>query len=191
MSRTDTDRVRVRDWTTSDTDVAAALELYGTAEVTDWLTPKPAHVADHEAMRAVISAWLEAQPDLTPPAGRWAIEETTTGTVVGELILRQLPPYTHDLELTWQLRTPAWGAGYATDAARALLRWAFTHDIDDVFALVRPDNTRAAATAARIGMTWVGATSKYYDTELDLYRIRLADLEDPTPTLTSTPGNRP
>lgn len=171
-----TERLIVRDWTTSEEDVQAALELYGTPDVTDWLTPEPAEVNDLSAMRAVVHSWVEAQPLFVPPAGRWAVQHRTEGTLVGALVLRLLPPYDHDLELTWQLRPDAWGLGYATESARCLLRWAFTHDIDDIYALVRPDNTRAAATAVRIGMTWVGETTKYYNTELHVYRIRNADL---------------
>ncbi|WP_460959728.1 GNAT family N-acetyltransferase [Parasphingorhabdus pacifica] len=171
-----TERLIVRDWTTNDSDVHAALDLYGTAEVTDWLTPEPATVSGFEAMHAVVHAWTEAQPHVVPPAGRWAVQDRSEGTVVGALVLRLLPPYDHDLELTWQLRPGEWGVGYATESARALLGWAFTHDIDDIYALVRPDNKRAASTAVRIGMTWVGETDKYYDTNLHVYRIRNADL---------------
>lgn len=171
-----TERLIVREWTTSDSDVHAALDLYGTPEVTEWLTPEPVAVSDFEAMRAVVHAWVEDQPHVVPPAGRWAVQDRNENIVVGGLVLRLLPPYDHDLELTWQLRPGKWGAGYATESAHALLGWAFTHDIDDIYALVRPDNTRAAATAERIGMTWVGETSKYYDTDLHVYRIRYADL---------------
>jgi RimJ/RimL family protein N-acetyltransferase len=173
-----TERLVVRDWTTTDSDAHAALTLYGRPEVTGWLTPAIASVADLAAMRAVVHAWTEAQPNLTPPTGRWAIQRRSDDSVVGGLVLRLLPPYDHDLELTWQLRPEAWGHGYATEAARALLRWAFTHDIDEIFALARPDNIRAIATAERIGMEWVGETSKYYDTFLQVYRIRPADLAD-------------
>ncbi|GAA0535890.1 N-acetyltransferase [Saccharopolyspora subtropica] len=176
-----TERLIVRDWTTSDSDVQAALALYGRPEVTEWLTPVVSNVADLAAMRAVVHSWTESQPLLLPPTGRWAMQRRSDNLVVGGLVLRMLPPYDHDLELTWQLRPEAWGHGYATEAATALLHWAFTYDIDEVFALTRPDNTRAIATAERIGMEWVGETDKYYDTTLQVYRIRQGDLpERPT-----------
>lgn len=47
---------------------------------------------------------------------------------------------------------------------------------EEVFAVVRPDNTRGAATAQRIGMEWIGETDKYHDLNLHLYRIRHYDL---------------
>lgn len=172
----ETERLLIRDWTVDDSDVQAALALYGRPEVTEWLTPAVSSVADLAAMRAVVNAWTEAQPNLVPPTGRWAMERREDGVVVGGLVLRQLPPYDHELELTWQLRPESWGYGYATEAARALLRWAFTFDIDEIFALARPDNTRAIATAERIGMEWAGETTKYYDTTLQVYRLRGGDL---------------
>ncbi|MEV0050172.1 GNAT family N-acetyltransferase [Saccharopolyspora shandongensis] len=171
-----TERLIVRDWTTRDADVQAALALYGRPEVTEWLTPVIANVADLAAMRAVVQSWTESQPNLVPPTGRWAMQRRSDDAVIGGLVLRMLPPYDHDLELTWQLRPETWGHGFATEAASALLRWAFTFDIDEVFGLARPDNTRAIATAERIGMEWVGETSKYYGTVLQVYRIRQGDL---------------
>ncbi|MEU5844972.1 GNAT family N-acetyltransferase [Saccharopolyspora shandongensis] len=171
-----TERLIVRDWTTRDADVQAALALYGRPEVTEWLTPVIANVADLAAMRAVVQSWTESQPSLVPPTGRWAMQRRSDDAVIGGLVLRMLPPYDQDLELTWQLRPETWGHGFATEAASALLRWAFTFDIDEVFGLARPDNTRAIATAERIGMEWVGETSKYYGTVLQVYRIRQGDL---------------
>ncbi|RRO20614.1 N-acetyltransferase [Saccharopolyspora rhizosphaerae] len=173
-----TDRLVVRPWTTEDSDVQAALDLYGRPEVTEWLTPVISSVADLAAMRAVVQSWTESQPNLIPPTGRYAMERREDGEVVGGLVLRLLPPYDHDLELTWQLRPAEWGHGYATEAAIALLHWAFTFDIDEIFALARPNNTRAIATAQRIGMEWVGETTKYYDTALQVYRVRQSDLPE-------------
>ncbi|MDI2028131.1 GNAT family N-acetyltransferase [Saccharopolyspora sp. TS4A08] len=173
-----TDRLVVRDWTTEDADVQAALDLYGRPEVTEWLTPVISSVADLAAMRAVVHSWTESQPNLVPPTGRFAMQRREDAQVVGGLVLRTLPPHDHDLELTWQLRPAEWGHGYATEAAIALLHWAFTFDIDEIFALARPDNTRAIATAQRIGMEWVGETAKYYDMTLQVYRVRQGDLPD-------------
>jgi [ribosomal protein S5]-alanine N-acetyltransferase len=76
----------------------------------------------------------------------------------------------------WQLHPQAWGHGYATEAGLALARWAFEQGIEQVIALVRPANTRAAATVRRIGMEWVGETEKYHELRLQQYRLRPGDL---------------
>lgn len=60
-----------------------------------------------------------------------------------------------------------------------MLRWAFTSgSADELYAVARPKNTRAIATAGRLGMEWVGETDKYYDLTLQVYRVRAADLDD-------------
>ncbi|MFF0147404.1 RimJ/RimL family protein N-acetyltransferase [Amycolatopsis sulphurea] len=170
-----TDRLVIREW--SEDDAEAAYPIYGSSEVTHWLTPVMDQVADVAAMRSVLQAWQEAQPNLIPPRGRWAVEQRSDGQVVGGLGIRLLPPYQEDLELSWQLHPDVWGHGYATEAAGALIAWAFDQDdTDELFAVARPANTRANATAKRLGMQWVGETTKYYDLRLQVYRIRHSDL---------------
>ncbi len=171
-----TDRLVIRDWTLDDADAAHA--IYGAEDVTHWLTPAMDRVGDIAAMRSVLHAWQEAQPNLPPPRGRWAVERKDDGTVVGGLGIRLLPPFEEDLELSWQLRPEAWGQGYATEAAHALMSWAFTQDTEELFAVARPSNTPAIATAKRLGMQWVGETDKYYGLHLQVYRIRHTDLLD-------------
>lgn len=171
-----TDRLVVRAWTVDDAEAAHA--IYGAEDVTHWLTPAMDRVGDVAAMKAVLHAWQEAQPNLPPPRGRWAIERKDDGVVVGGLGIHLLPPFEEDLELSWQLRPEAWGQGYAAEAAQALIAWAFTQDTDELFAVARPNNTRAIATAKRLGMQWVGETTKYYDLRLQVYRVRQTDLLD-------------
>lgn len=171
----DTDRLTIRSWTADDAE--AALEIYGEAEVTRWLTPAMEKVDNIATMRSVLQAWEELRASAVPPRGRWAVERKEDGMVVGGLAIRLLPPFEEDLEISWQLRPEAWGHGYATEAGTALIRWAFTQDIDELFAVARPKNTRAVATAKRLGMTWVGETSKYYDLTLQVFRVRPSDLQ--------------
>ena len=113
-----TQRLRIRDWTVDDAE--AALATYGVAEVTEWLTPETDRIGDRPAMRAVLQAWVEAQANLQPPRGRWAIEHLADGAVVGGLAIRLLPPRLVDLEISFQLRPEEWGNGYAAEAAGAL-----------------------------------------------------------------------
>jgi RimJ/RimL family protein N-acetyltransferase len=168
-----TDRLIVRPWTVGDAE--AALAIFGAGEVTRWLTPAMGQVDDLSAMRGVLEAWIADQPNMLPPRGRWAVEEKATGRVIGGLGIRLLPPFDEDLELSWQLRPDAWGHGYASEAARALAGWAFTQEIDELFAVARPNNTRAIGTARRVGMEWVGETTKYYDLQLQVFRLRPSD----------------
>ncbi|WP_194892744.1 GNAT family N-acetyltransferase [Catenulispora pinisilvae] len=168
-----TERLIIRDWTADDAE--AALAVYGSGDVAHWLTPAMDRVGDAAAMRSVLQAWTEAQPNLAAPRGRWAVQRRKDGAVIGGLGIRLLPPYEEDLEISWQLNPQVWGEGYATEAARALIAWAFTQHTDELFAVTRPNNHRAIATTERLGLQWVGETDKYYGLHLQVYRIRAGD----------------
>ncbi|MFE2916580.1 GNAT family N-acetyltransferase [Kitasatospora indigofera] len=169
-----TDRLVIRDWSVDD--AADALAIYGSPDVARWLTPAMERVGDVAAMRSVLQAWQEAQPNLPAPRGRWAVQRRDDGAVVGGLGIRLLPPYEDDLEMSWQVSPEAWGQGYATEGGRALIAWAFTQDAEELFAVARPNNVRAIAMTRRLGMEWVGETTKYYGLSLQVYRIRPSDL---------------
>ena len=170
-----TDRLILRDWSVDDAD--AALEIFGSGDVAHWLTPAMDSVPDVDAMREMLRGWLEEKDDLLTPRGRWAVQRREDGAVIGGLSITTLPPG-EDLQISWQLNPAEWGKGYAAEASHALLSWAFTQDTDELFAVARPNNKRAIATAKRLGLEWVGETSKYYGLNLQVYRIRPADLRD-------------
>lgn len=172
-----TDRLLIRTWTEADAD--DALAIYGSADVAHWLSPAMEQVRDTTTMRAILQAWIEAQRNLIVPSGHWAVVRREDGKVIGGLMIRLLPPYDVDLEISWQLSPDTWGHGYATEASRALMRWAFDEGkIDELFAVARPHNARAIATAGRLGMEWVGETDKYYDLNLQVYRVRATELKE-------------
>jgi RimJ/RimL family protein N-acetyltransferase len=93
-----------------------------------------------------------------------------------------LPPGDEDVEIGWQLTPAAWDHGYATETTFALASWAFDQGVDELFAVVRPENTQAAATVRQNGMHWVGETAKYFGLELQVFRLRRADLDRAAPT---------
>ncbi|MFB4319258.1 GNAT family N-acetyltransferase [Actinomadura sp. 21ATH] len=167
------ERLLLRPWTARD--AAGAIDVYGTAEVARWLSPAMDRVPDLAAMRRVLEGWIAEDSALVVPGGRWAVESRETGGVVGGATLLPLSP-DEAYEMGWQLRPGAWGRGYATEAGLAVARWAFEQGLEEVIALVRPANRRAAATVGRIGMEWVGETDKYHRLRLQEYRLRPGDL---------------
>jgi RimJ/RimL family protein N-acetyltransferase len=169
-----TQRLTLRPWRVDDAE--AALHVYGEANVARWLSPAMDSVPDVDAMRLVLQQWIAEAERLPDPSGRWAIDLRDGGGLVGGAVLLPLPPGGDDLEMGWQLRPDAWGNGYAVEAGLAIARWAFAEGSEEVFAVARPANTRAQATARRIGMDWVGETEKYYDLRLQVFRLRPADL---------------
>lgn len=165
-----TERVALRHWT--EDDAAEAFAVYGSPEVSRWLTPAMEQVDDEAAMKVVLRGWAQEQDGLMPPLGRWALTLGETGQVIGGLALRPMPPYDEDIEIAWQLAPAFWGHGYASEAARELARWAFSQGAEELYAVVRPANERAAAMARRVGMEWTGETDKYYNLLLQIYRLR-------------------
>jgi len=112
------------------------------------------------AMRMLVRQWIVEDLRAEPPTGRWCLQRREDAAVLGEATLLPLPPGGHDLELGWHLHPSNWQQGYAIEATYALAQRAFLHDIDELFAVVRPDNTRAASAIRRNGMEWVGETDK-------------------------------
>lgn len=168
-----TERLVLRGWTADDAE--AALGVYGDREVARWLAPEMDTVADQAAMSLVLDRWAAQNAQMMTPAGRWAVELRGDGQVIGGASLLPLPP-DDEFEIGWQLHRQAWGHGYATEAGLALARWAFGQGIEQVIALVRPANTRAAATVRRIGMEWVGETEKYHRLRLQQFRLSPGEL---------------
>lgn len=175
-----TERLTLRAWRLEDAQ--AALEIYGHPEVARWLSPVMDRVQDLAAMRLLLQQWIAEDVRLVAPSGRWAIERTGDHRVVGGAILLPLPPGDEDLEIGWQLTPSVWGKGYASETTFALASWAFGQGVGEIFAVVRPENTRAAATVRRHGMHWVGETSKYFGLDLQVFRLRAADLDRAAPT---------
>jgi RimJ/RimL family protein N-acetyltransferase len=174
-----TERLVLRPWRLDDAE--AALGIYGAPDVARWLSPALDSLPDIEAMRRLLERWSADDEGLLPPAGRWAIELRDEQRVIGGVTLLPLPPGRVDLEIGWELHPDAWGNGYATEAGRAVAGWAFAEGSDELMAVARPANTRAIATAKRLGMEWVGETEKYYDLRLQVFRLRAGDFRHSEP----------
>ncbi|MGA0599745.1 GNAT family N-acetyltransferase [Caulobacter sp. KR2-114] len=85
---------------------------------------------------------------------RWAIEDRQGG-FLGYAGVMWRDDATHPLgphfEIGWRLARPAWGRGYASEAARAALDHALAlPQVRIVFSYTAPDNGRSQAVMARL-----------------------------------------
>jgi RimJ/RimL family protein N-acetyltransferase len=88
--------------------------------------------------------------------GMWALEEKATGTLVGRAGFLN-PEGWPGFELGWTLGRPYWGRGFATEAARRALAFAFEElGRDRVMSLIRPANMPSMRVADRLGETRTG-----------------------------------
>jgi RimJ/RimL family protein N-acetyltransferase len=83
--------------------------------------------------------------------GEWTVIERHTGEVIGRVGL-SYPDGWPGVELGWVIRKNRWGQGYATEAARAALQWAWDHtDIEHIISMIQPDNRASVRIAEKIG----------------------------------------
>jgi RimJ/RimL family protein N-acetyltransferase len=89
--------------------------------------------------------------------GLWAVELRAGERFVGFTGL-SAPTFeahfTPAVEIGWRFAVEAWGRGYATEAARAVLQFGFEDlDLREIVSFTVPANTRSRAVMERIGMT--------------------------------------
>jgi RimJ/RimL family protein N-acetyltransferase len=83
--------------------------------------------------------------------GMWIVEVAATGTVIGHAGLQRLEG-TDDIELGYYLGRPAWGQGYATEAARACLTFGFgPAGLSRIVAVVRTENDASRRVLRKLG----------------------------------------
>jgi len=83
--------------------------------------------------------------------GLWAVE--ADGQFIGFVGLNE-PRFRPGVEIGWRLAREAWGHGYATEAAQAVLAFAFGElELDEVISFTSTTNVRSQRVMERIGMT--------------------------------------
>ena len=88
---------------------------------------------------------------------RMAIDRASDGAFVGWCGLTGWNPDHRSASLGYVLGEPMWGHGYATEAARAVLRWAFdTLDLNRVQAETDTRNTPSARVLEKLGFVREG-----------------------------------
>ena len=103
-----------------------------------------------------------------PGLGVWPAAERESGAFVGWFCLKYVPKSV-DIELGYRLLPEAWGYGYATEGASALLHYGFeTLGLYRIIGLTHPGNTASQHVLRKAGMRDAG-WGHYYDRDLRLF----------------------
>lgn len=144
-----TERLRLRDWIDADLEPFAAMNA--DPVVMEFL-PKPLTREESDDLVERIRAHIE-----TNDFGLWATEELASGEFMGFVGLA-VPtfeaPFMPCVEVGWRLARAYWGKGYATEAARAALRFGFEEvGLDEILSFTVPMNERSQSVMQKLGMT--------------------------------------
>ena len=137
-----------------EVDVEALAEVDARPEIRAAIDPFGEHVPeDAAALRAY-------EHRLVGHAGFLAAIERESGALVGLFQFEEHEDRPAERELGYRLHPDAWGKGYATEGAAALVREAFARPgIERVYAHSLLDNPGSIAVMQKIGMTYAGPWS--------------------------------
>jgi RimJ/RimL family protein N-acetyltransferase len=107
----------------ADADLPALATLAGDRRIADTMISVP-HPLDVDAARA----WLNRlrAGAASGEARHWALRDTAGAALLGMASLRAIDREHEEAELSFWVGVPAWGRGYATEAAAAVILHAFT-----------------------------------------------------------------
>lgn len=103
----------------------------------------------------------------------FAVEELNSGEFIGFVGMKHQTyesPFTPCVDIGWRLKRSAWGVGYATEAAKESLEFAFgTLGLAEVYSICANTNSRSEAVMKKIGMKRIGTFAHpAIDAESDL-----------------------
>jgi RimJ/RimL family protein N-acetyltransferase len=142
-----TERLILRPW--QDRDREPAYAMTQDEEVMRYLPP-----LDRAGSDAMIGRMMAMQAEHGHTF--WALEERATGAFLGMCGFCPPRPPLAEYEIGWRLARAAWGKGFATESARAVLEWAWANrDMASIVAITYRGNRKSRALMERIGMAYM------------------------------------
>ena len=145
----ETDRLILRDWRDDDLKPFAAMN---SDENVMEFYPAPYDRARSDALASRLQRNLDDDG-----FGLYAVEVKSTHSFIGYVGLAKAEfpaAFTPAMEIGWRLAFPAWGHGYATEAARHCLTHAFSQlGFTELVSFTAKGNKKSIAVMERIGMS--------------------------------------
>lgn len=159
MTPPPTERLAFRKWTADDLTLAESL----------WCDPEVMRFIGGPYSQEEIVARIERElaNDATHGVQYWPIFTRDGNAFAGCCGLKPHQDERHRLEIGFQLRPAFWRAGYASEAARAVIAYAFDAlEATTLFAGRHPRNEASHALLVKLGFTEIG-THYFARTGLD------------------------
>jgi ribosomal-protein-alanine N-acetyltransferase len=150
-----TGRLALREFSEQDVD---AIQIYaGDAEVTRYTSFGP---NSPEVTAAVLASWIEERERL--PRVEWplAIVNRDDGVLIGGTGLHEVNWESGEAMFGYVLRRSAWGKGYATEAGRAVVDWAFgPFGLRKLVAYCEEEHAASVAVLRKLGFSQEAAVA--------------------------------
>ena len=163
-------RVNLRPFTVDDLDALAL--ICGDPDVMRYIgTGRP---LSREETRARLNAVIKHQNK--HGFGVWAAVDRSNGTLMGYCGLQFLDN-TPEVEVGYRLAKRFWGMGFASEAAKASLRYGFEGlNLDRIVAVVQPANIASQHVLEKIGLRYV-KDARFYNSDVKYYAITREEYE--------------
>jgi len=160
----ETSRLLLRQFTLADVD--NLFELHSDPDVMRFLNggkPTPRDEIEAEVLPRLLGDYV-----CHGGLGVWAAIERSTGGFLGGFALEPAEGTRRHFEVGWRLRKSAWGKGYGTEGARALIHKAFTDlGAQRVFAETMAVNTASRRVMEKSGLVFVRRFHLTWDDPID------------------------
>lgn len=168
-----TNRLRLRSWEPEDADFV--YDMYSRWDVMRFIGQEPQVMTD----RSHADKLIERCRSLDHPIhGFWAVERIQDFQLVGTILLKSIPSSgepplqpSGDTEIGWHFHPDYWGNGYASEAAHAVLQYGFDKGLERIVAVTAPENVASQGVCRRLGMTHIGITDRYYNSQCELFEV--------------------
>jgi len=173
----ESERVLLRQWVKSD--ISSFIALNSDPHVTRYF-PRTFSEQESKGFVAVMSSMIDEHG-----WGFWAAELKSSKEFIGFVGLnspRPIMPFSPCIEVGWRLLKQHWGNGYATEAGKLSLAYAFDHlEVNEVVSFTTESNFKSRKVMERLGMENTGNNFKYPDLPIEhplsehvLYKISRA-----------------
>jgi RimJ/RimL family protein N-acetyltransferase len=159
-TRIETQRLVVRTFEALDGDAWVA--MFSDPEVTRFLPGAAPPTKDTFETQLPARHAMEAELGYA----MWAVEETASGTFIGQCGLRPAatmdPSAGSEIDLGYHLTRASWNKGYATEAVVAVLGHGLgSVGLDRVMAVALPENVGSWRVMEKAGMRYEGTAAHY------------------------------